>query len=86
MAYQIGRDVRTNTDRELFSAFGRAAFELGGHDVAFTLMHVSAEKGIAAEEASDRFWRYPELENTVGVLSVRSDLGPQTRLDSAAWV
>ncbi|MEG3152808.1 TonB-dependent receptor [Sphingomonas sp. ZT3P38] len=85
---QPGTSLRTNTDRELSSLFGRVQGSLAGQDLRFTAFHVWGDKGIAPEgnrASGARFWRYPAIRHSLLVGSVASRLGPTTRLDSAFW-
>ena len=85
---QAGGELRTNTDRELASVFGRVNGQAGAHGLSFTAFHVWGNKGIAPEgnlEAGARFWRYPDLRHTLVVANVQSQLGETTELDSTAW-
>lgn len=85
---QSGRSLRTNTDRELASLFGRAAGTLGAHELSLTALHVWGSKGIAPEshlKSGARYWRYPDVEHTLVVGNIRSRLGDSTELDSAIW-
>ena len=86
---QTGRSLRTNTDRELASLFGRVAGEAGAHDLSFTAFRVWGEKGIASEgnrASGARFWRYPDIRHSLVAARVRSRIGQSTELDSAAWL
>lgn len=85
---QADPDLRTNTDRELASLFGRVHGKAGVHDLRLTAFHVWGEKGIAPESnraSSARFWRYPEVRHTLIAGSARSRLGAATELVSAVW-
>ena len=85
---QPGIELRTNTDHELISLFGRMRADLSGHRLSLTLFHVDAEKGIAPESdrpSGARFWRYPVINHTLAVASLHSPLGGSTTLDSAIW-
>ncbi|MDE8651190.1 TonB-dependent receptor [Novosphingobium album (ex Liu et al. 2023)] len=85
---QVGRKLRTNTDRELASVFGRVGGEVGAHTLSLTAFHVWGNKGIAPESnraSGARFWRYPDLQHTLVVGNARSALGESTELDSVAW-
>jgi len=85
---QDGRDLRTNTDRELASVFGRVDGQAGAHGLSLTAFHVWGSKGIAPEsnqESGSRFWRYPDLRHTLVVGNIQSRLGDTTELDSTAW-
>jgi iron complex outermembrane recepter protein len=81
--------LRTNTDRDLAAFFARASFTSGVHDVSITAFHVDAEKGIAPESdraSGARFWRYPALEHSLGVLNITTGLGDGAELSSAVWI
>ena len=85
---QTDNDLRTNTDREVASFFGRGRVELGEHHLSLTAFHVDAEKGIAPESdrpSGARFWRYPDVSHTLAVASLTSPLGTSTTLNSALW-
>ena len=83
-------DRRVNTDRQLFSGFGRASrrFDNGGQ-FAVSLLHVDAEQGVAPEgNASDdqsRYWRYPLWQKSTVIASGQTPLGTNTSLRGAAW-
>ena len=85
---QAGGDLRTNTDRDLASAFARIETRLGAHRVSFTAFHVTAEKGIAPESdraSGARFWRYPAVRHTLLSGNAGFALGPITALDLIGW-
>ncbi|WP_292965305.1 TonB-dependent receptor plug domain-containing protein [Novosphingobium sp. UBA1939] len=85
---QTGRTLRTNTDRELASLFGRVKGRVAAQDVSLTAFHVWGSKGIAPEGNRDtgaRFWRYPDVRHTLIVGNARSALGASTELDSTVW-
>lgn len=85
---QPGRDLRTNTDRELASVFGRVNGEVGAQTLSLTAFHVWGEKGIAPESnraSGARFWRYPSIQHSLIVGNARSELGASTELDSTVW-
>jgi len=83
-------DRRVNTDRTLFSGFGRASrrFENGG-ELAVSALHVDAEQGVAPEgnvsDAQSRYWRYPLWQKSTVIASGQAPLGPNTSLRGAAW-
>lgn len=86
---QPGRRLRTNTDREIASLFGRIKGTSGRHDLNLSAFLVWGEKGIAPESnrsSGARFWRYPDVRHTLVAVSISSRLGPTTKLDGAAWV
>ena len=86
---QVG-SVRTNTDRALASALGRAVYEAGGAALALTALHVSAGQGVAPEGHLDpaeervRFWRIPEATQTMLVARARLP-AREVRVDATAW-
>lgn len=85
---QPGGEIRTNTDHQLASVFGRVAVSAGAHDLSLTAIHVTGEKGIAPEgnrATGGRFWRYPELRHTLIVGSANSSLGDVTEISSTLW-
>ncbi|WP_076070319.1 TonB-dependent receptor [Sphingomonas montana] len=85
---QPGRRLRTNTDRELASLFGRVAQSVGDHDLSLAAFHVRGAKGIAPEgnrASGARFWRYPDIRHTLIAGNARSRLTGSTELDSALW-
>lgn len=85
---QAGRRLRTNTDREIASLFGRIKGTSGRHDLSLSAFKVWGEKGIALEgdrSSAARFWRYPDLRHTLVRGSISSRLGPTMQLHSAAW-
>ena len=83
-------DRRVNTDRELFSGFGRASrrFDNGG-ELAVSALHVDAEQGVAPEgnatDAQSRYWRYPLWQKSTVIASGQVPLSPTTSLRGAAW-
>lgn len=84
-------DRRVNTDRQLFSGFGRVSHRLqNGGEVGVTVLHVDAEQGVAPEgnEANPgdtRYWRYPLWQKSTVIASGQVPLGPRTTLRGAAW-
>lgn len=85
---QADRSLRTNTDRELASAFGRAAGTVGAHTLSLTAFHIWGSKGIAPEshlKSGARYWRYPDMQHTLIVGNVQSRLGDSTELISTIW-
>jgi iron complex outermembrane receptor protein len=85
-------DRRVNTDRQLFSGFGRASrrFDNGGQ-LAVSVLHVDAEQGVAPEgnknpDSTDvRYWRYPLWQKSTVIASGQVPLGTNTSLRGAAW-
>jgi len=83
-------DRRVNTDRTLFSGFGRASrrFE-GGGEVAVSALHVDAEQGVAPEgnvsDDQSRYWRYPLWQKSTVIASGQVPLGPNMSVRGAAW-
>lgn len=85
---QPGKKLRTNTDRELGSIFGRITGAFGAHNVSLSAFHVEGEKGIAPESnraSGARFWRYPDVRHSLISANVRSALGASTELNSVVW-
>ena len=81
-------DLRTNTDRELASLFGRIAGPIGAHQLSLTAFRVWGEKGIAPEgnrASGARFWRYPDVRHTLVAGRGEIRLGPKTALHAAIW-
>ena len=89
---QDAGDLRTNTDFELFNAFGRVSYDFAdGARLGVSVLHVNGEKGVAPEGHLDpevervRFWRYPEWRLTMGILNGEAGLGAATRVRGAVW-
>lgn len=85
-------DRRVNTDRRLFSGFGRASYRLEqGRRLAVSLLHVDAEQGVAPEGNKNpatggaRYWRYPLWQKTTTIVNAQTPLGTNTSLRGAAW-
>ncbi|MFN3518760.1 MAG: TonB-dependent receptor plug domain-containing protein, partial [Sphingomonas sp.] len=80
--------LRTNTDREIASVFGRVGTSIGDHLLSVTAFHVDANKGIAPESDRPdgaRFWRYPTLQHSLVSANAGLVLGPTTALDLVGW-
>lgn len=85
---QVQDRLRTNTDRELWSVFGRLGGTIAGHELSLTAFHVGGEKGIAPEgnrATGARFWRYPDVRHSLITASASGRLGEDTTLESALW-
>lgn len=73
--------TRTNTDLRQANIFGRLAYEPDRFRLAASLFHVTSERGIAPEGDRDpalgdvRFWRYPDTNLTMGLLSLHVPTG-----------
>ena len=80
--------LRTNTDREIASVFGRVGTAIGDHLLSVTAFYVDANKGIAPESDRPdgaRFWRYPTLQHSLISANAGLALGPTTALDMVGW-
>ncbi|MEZ4700343.1 MAG: TonB-dependent receptor [Rhodothermales bacterium] len=84
--------MRTNTDRELVNMFGEADYRFkNGIQAGLSLMHIEGQFGVAPEghldpeEASVRFWRYPEWNNTMAILNTTIPIGVTTVVKGALW-
>ena len=89
---QASSRTRTNTDHQLFNGFGRLALDLGDDArIGLSVLHVDGEKGIAPEGHVDpavesvRFWRYPEWQLSMVILSGEAGLGNATTVRGALW-
>lgn len=74
LQYQNGRRLRTNTDMERLTLFGRAEYAFSdATKLGLTLQYIDAEKGVAPEEhkapSRARFWRYNVWRRTMAILS-----------------
>lgn len=86
--FQSDGDIRANTDRELASLFGQYRLDLTNHRLRFTLVDVTGEKGIAPESdrpSGVRFWRYPDVDHSLGIISINSMVGDALSLDTSLW-
>ena len=89
---QIGEDTRTNTDSEFANLFLRAETRVGdsGH-LGLSLLYVDAEKGVAPEGNEDpavenpRFWRLPQWDMLMGILSGEGEIAGGTRIKGSLW-
>jgi iron complex outermembrane receptor protein len=86
--HQIGERLRTNTDQNSYSGFARAEAEIGDAEIAATLLVSRTARGIAPESdrADARFWRYPEIQTIMGIVSGSGDVGASTDLQGSVWV
>ena len=83
--------LRTNTDRQMRSAFGQVSFNTAGDGkIGASFLHFGGKKGIAPEGHLDptienvRYWRYPDWRMTMAIVSGEFPL--QTGiLRGAAW-
>jgi iron complex outermembrane receptor protein len=89
---QASDGVRTNTDLDLTSLFGRVSYDASARSrIGFSILHVGGSKGVAPEGHLDpavdrvRYWRYPDWRMTMGIVSGEAGLGPVTTLRGAAW-
>ncbi len=92
LPYSQHTDIRTNTDRRMQSAFGQLAYNVdGGGSIGISLLSLSGKKGVAPEGHLDpevsnvRFWRYPEWETNMAIVSGQFPVRNGT-LRGAAWV
>ncbi|MXZ04775.1 MAG: TonB-dependent receptor plug domain-containing protein, partial [Rhodothermaceae bacterium] len=76
LPYSQHSDVRTNTDRRMQSLFGQVAYNVGGGgSIGISLLSLGGKKGVAPEGHLDpevsrvRFWRYPEWETNMAIVS-----------------
>lgn len=87
---QASPDRRTNTDLDAGSLFAALGTQLGGLSLRASLLHLSAQRGIAPEsdrpaEAGTRFWRYPDIALTQATLNLGLALGDHAELRATAW-
>jgi len=92
LPYSQHSDVRTNTDRRMQSVFGQVAYNVGGGgSIGISLLSLGGKKGVAPEGHLDpevsrvRFWRYPEWETNMAIVSGQFPIRNGT-LRGAAWV
>ncbi len=92
LPYGQHSDVRTNTDRQMQSVFGQLAYKVGdGGSIGISLLSFGGKKGVAPEGHLDpevsnvRFWRYPEWETNMAIVSGQFPVRSGT-LRGAAWV
>lgn len=92
---QVGRTLRTNTDATFQNGLFRAAYDFpNGNRVAASVLHIQGEKGVAPEGHKDpqtsnvRFWRYPNWQHSMLILSGRFHLDPHHdwNLGVSTWV
>ncbi len=81
---------RTNSDLDAASLFAALGTSLGDLDLRASLLHLSAERGIAPEsdrpaEAGARFWRYPDIALTQATLNAALALGGDAELRAVGW-
>ena len=81
---------RTNSDLDAASLFAALGTTLGDLDLRASLLHLSAERGIAPEsdrpvEAGARFWRYPNIALTQATLNAALTLGENAELRAVGW-
>lgn len=75
LPYEESGSVRLNTDRSEGNAYIRVDRNLTNGSWGLTLLHASAEKGVAPEGHLDpaqenvRYWRYPLWRNTMAILN-----------------
>ena len=87
-----GSDTRTNTDSRVTNLFASGTYDFDRSRVGVSVLHMDAEKGIAAESHLDpaasrvRFWRYPRWRSTMVILNGQSFSGGRTGWKGAAWV
>jgi len=86
--HQASDSVRTNTDFESLSGLARAEWDMAGATLAATLLASQSDYGIAPESdrADARFWRFPETQTIMAVLSGTAPLGERSDLTSSVWV
>ena len=84
---------RTNTDVRITNVSARAARQFsGGGEIGLSLFYVDGAKGVAPEGHKDpavssvRFWRYPDWQNAMAILSAHGTLGASTAWKGAAWI
>lgn len=89
---QRGNTVRTNTDRRLWSAFAQGSWYLSpSARLGVSLLHIDGEKGVAPEshvdptQANVRYWRYPNWQHSLLIVSGEQRFTPNTRLRGAVW-
>lgn len=74
LKYQNGRRLRTNTDMERLSLFGRVEYAFSeATKLGLSIQYIDAEKGVAPEEhkslSKTRFWRYSLWQRSLVTLS-----------------
>jgi len=89
---QEENDLRTNTDRMMRSVLGQFSLNTSAEGkIGISLLRFDGKKGIAPEghlnpaSANVRYWRYPDWETNMAILSGEFSLKNGT-LRSAAWV
>ncbi|NND71002.1 MAG: TonB-dependent receptor [Rhodothermales bacterium] len=88
---QSGTDIRSNTDRRLGNVFGRIVRSVGERGLfSVSAMHYRGRKGVAPEGHLDpqisnvRYWRLPELQNSMVITNYSNHVGPVT-IRSTVW-
>jgi len=88
---QSSETIRTNTDRQIQSLFGQIAFNIVKNGkIGVSLLRFDAQKGIAPEghlnpaDANVRFWRYPNWETNMAIVSGEFPFNFGT-LKTAVW-
>jgi len=82
---------RLNTALDSATLFAAARWQNEALSVRAYLLHLDASRGIAPEsdrdpmEATVRFWRYPEVEQTQASLTASADLPQDVSVKLVAW-
>lgn len=91
LPYEPTASRRVNTDRSESNLFLRLDRDTARGRIGLTLMHATAEKGVAPEghldpaEGSVRYWRYPLWQHSMAILNgIQQIAGVQ--LSGTAWV
>ncbi len=89
---QLDNNIRTNTDSRILNLFAHGSYDLARNSrIGLTFMHSDARKGIAPEghlapaQSRVRFWRYPDWENTIAIVSTNGFSGTNAWKGSA-WI
>ena len=89
---QQDADVRTNTDREFLNLYGEVEHRFdSGTQVSLSYLLIDGEYGIAPEshvdpsESSVRFWRFPQWQNQVLILSGAIPTKDASLIRGALW-
>jgi len=66
----LNSSLRTNSDKEFLSLYGRAEYEFNETDkIGLSVLNINGEKGVSPEgdlpEEDARLWRYPEWNRTL---------------------
>lgn len=86
---QTSSSLRTNTDQRSRTGLARARWALEDGSIAATLLLNDGERGIAPESdraSGSRFWRYPQQQLGMAIVSADQRLGSSQDLTGSVWL